>query len=119
MMSEFVCIFVQSHLCLWKDVTSLRGNAFLFSSSQQLPCLRLTPLKGFLSLHSAHQGHLESPHALLPELQRNRDMVSSITLGPEVTGHHQKQLTQTLIVFLNQLFTAILDCEKSSEMELC
>ena len=33
-----------------------KGNTFLFRSSQQLPCLRLGPLKGFMSWHGAHQG---------------------------------------------------------------
>ena len=32
-----------------------RGNSFLFRSSQQLPCLHLGPLKGFLSWYGALQ----------------------------------------------------------------
>ena len=32
----------------------LSGKNFLSSASQQLPCLCLRPLKGFLSSHSAH-----------------------------------------------------------------
>ena len=38
-------------------------------------------------------------------------------LGVVVSGHHQKQLTQTLIVRLlkTHLFAQILDCEKSAE----
>ena len=47
----FLCPFCEKSLiCLeGKSMTPCRGNAFLFRSSQQLPCLRLGPLKGFLS----------------------------------------------------------------------
>ena len=37
---------------------------------------------------------------LLPEMQRYKDTVSCAALGAEVSGHRQKQLTQTLIVRL-------------------
>ena len=37
-------------------MTPYRGNTILFRSSQQLPCLRLRPSKGFLSWHSALLG---------------------------------------------------------------
>ena len=47
----------------WPLIISL-----LFCSSQQPGCLR--PMKYFLSRHSARQGLLASPHALVPELQR-------------------------------------------------
>ena len=40
------------------------------------------------------------PRALLPELQRYKDTVRCATLGAEIQGHHQEQLTQTLIVRL-------------------
>ena len=52
---------------------------------------------------------LESPRALLPELQRYKDTVRCAALGAEVPGHRQKQLTQTFIVRLLKmhLFTPI------------
>ena len=58
--SMFFCFhFVKKSIGLkGKSMTPLWGKTFLFRSSQQLPCLRLTPLKGFLSLHSALQGPL-------------------------------------------------------------
>ena len=77
-------------------MTPHRGNTVLFCSSQQLP----------------------SPsRALLPELQRNKDTVRCDTLGAEVLGHRQQQLTQTLIVRLlkTHFFISILDFEKSTE----
>ena len=43
---------------------------------------------------------LNSPRALLPELQRYKDTVRCAELGTEVPGHRQQQLTQTLIVRL-------------------
>ena len=47
----FCFLFVKKSLiCLeGKSMTPRRGNTFLFRSSQQLPRLRLGPLKGFLS----------------------------------------------------------------------
>ena len=66
-------------------MTPRRGNTILFRSSQQLPRLRLEPLKG--------------PRlALLTELQRDGDTVRCATLGTEVPGQRQKQLTQTSMV---------------------
>ena len=62
---------------------------------------------------------LDSPGALLLELQRYKDTVRSAALGAEVPGHRrQQQLTQTLIVRLLQthFFTPyILDFETSTE----
>ena len=54
--SIFFCfsLFVKSHR--FASMTPHRGNSILCSSSQQLPCLRLGTLKGFLSWHSALQG---------------------------------------------------------------
>ena len=43
---------------------------------------------------------LVSPGALLPELQRYKDTIRCATLGAEVPGHYQKQLTRILIVRL-------------------
>ena len=55
--------------------------------------------------------------SFLPELQRNKDTVRCATLGPEVPGHRQEQLTETLIVRLlkTHFFTSILNFEKSTE----
>ena len=50
--SSFFCfLFVKKSLiCLKsKSMTPHWGNTFLFHSSQQLPCLHLGPLNGFLS----------------------------------------------------------------------
>ena len=47
----FLFLFCENSLnCLeGKSMTPRRGNTILFRSSQQPPCLRLGPLKGFLS----------------------------------------------------------------------
>ena len=74
-------------------MTHRRENTFLFRSSPQPPRLCHRPLKGAMSAQKA----LESPRALLPELQRIEDTVRCATLCP---GHRQEQLTQTLIVRL-------------------
>ena len=50
-----------------------RGNTFLFRSSKQLPRLRLGPLKGFFELTRRPSRALNSPCALLLELQRYKD----------------------------------------------
>ena len=73
-------------------MTLSQGYYFLFSSSQQLPSLCLRPLKSFLSCPSRA---LDLPHALLPDLQFNKDTVRYASLGGEVPG--QEQLSQTLI----------------------
>ena len=64
-----------SLICLeGKSMTPYRGNAILCSSSQQLPRLRLGPLKGFFELTLCPSTALDSHRALLvPELQRNKD----------------------------------------------
>ena len=77
-------------------MTPHRGNTILFRSSQQLPRLHLVPLKGFELPSRA----LDSPCALLLELQRYKDTVKCAALGTEDPGHRQQQLTQTLIVRL-------------------
>ena len=60
---------------------------------------------------------LDSLHALLPELQRDKVTVRCAVLGADVPGQCQEQLTQSLIVPLLKmhLFMRILDCEKSTE----
>ena len=65
-------------------MTSRRGNTILFRSSQQLPRLRLKPSKGFFELTRRPSRALDSPHALLPELQRYKDTVRCGALGTEV-----------------------------------
>ena len=74
-------------------------------------------LKGLFELTRRPSWALDSPRALLPELQRYKDTVRCAAQGAEVSGHHQQQLTQTLIVRLlkTHLFPPILDCEKSTE----
>ena len=61
------------------------GNTILFRSSQQLPRLRLGPLKGFFELTGRPSRALDSPHTLLPKLQRNKDTVRCVALGHEDT----------------------------------
>ena len=85
-----------------------------------LPATPLSPsrtLEGLFELTRRPSRALDSPRALLPELQRYKDTVRCGALGAEVPGHRQQQLTQTLILGLlkTHLFTPILDCEKSTE----
>ena len=40
---------------------------------------------------------IDSPHALLPDPQTNKDSARCGTLAAELPGRHQQQLTQTLI----------------------
>ena len=96
-----------------KTMTPHRGNTIFFCSSQQLP----RTLEGLFELTRHPSQALDSPRALLLELQRYKDTVRCAALGAEVPGHRQKQLTQTLIVRLlkTHFFTQILDCEKSTE----
>ena len=91
-------------------MTPRRGNTILLRSSQQLPCLRLGPLKVFFELTRRPSRALDSPRVLLPELQRYKDTVRCGSLGAEVPGHRPQQLTQTLIVRLLKIhvFTTIL-----------
>ena len=81
-----------------------------------LLCRSLT-LEGLFELTQCPSRALNSPFALLLELQRNKDTVRCAALGAEVPGHRQQQLTQTLIVRLlkTHFFTLILDCEQSTE----
>ena len=72
----------------------------------------------FLSgLFCALRGALDSPRALLLELQRYKDTVRCAVLGAEFPGHRQQQITQTLIVGISKThkLTPILACEKSTE----
>ena len=49
-------------------MTPCRDNTNPFHSSQQLPCVCLVPLKGYLNWH-------DLPHMLLPELQRIKGQI--------------------------------------------
>ena len=77
-------------MCLKYKSQPLIGET-LFSS--------VTPSKS-LSSDSNPWRALDSPHALLTELQRNKDIVRCAALCAEVQRHCQKQLMQTLIVRL-------------------
>ena len=60
---------------------------------------------------------LKGHRALLTELQIHKGTFRYVALGAEVPGHHQKQLTQALIVRLlkTHFLPTILDFEKSTE----
>ena len=82
------------------------GNTFFLRSSQQLPHLRLGPLKSFLKWHCALQG----PSTRLVHSFRNYIEIRTplhVPLVADVPGHRQEQLMQTLIL--------IIDCKKSTE----
>ena len=56
-LTHFFSFCMISLICLeGKSKTPHRGNTIIFPSSKQLSCLRLRPLKGFLSWHVAFQG---------------------------------------------------------------
>ena len=57
-------------------------------------------LEGLFELTQRPSRALDSPPALLTELQRNKDTVRCVTLGVEVPGQLQEQLSKTLIVCL-------------------
>ena len=88
-----------------KSLICLEGNINDPSSGKydSLPFLPANPMalsqtiEGLFELTSRA---LDSPYALPPELQRNKDSVWCVTLGAEVPGHRQQQLMQTLIVRL-------------------
>ena len=87
-----------------------------------LPFLLATPsfpsqtLEGLFELTQCPSRALNSPHSLLPELQRYKNVVRCGALGAVVPGHRQQHLTQTLIVRLLKphFLTPILDFEKST-----
>ena len=65
-------------------MTPRRGNTILFCSSQQLPLSRT--LEGLFELTQRPSRALDSPRALLPELQRYKDTVRCVVLrcgGPK------------------------------------
>ena len=61
-------------------MTPDRGNAILFRSSQQLPRLRLGTLEGLFELTPRPSRALDSPCALLTELQRYKDTIRCAAL---------------------------------------
>ena len=71
-----------------------------------LPFLPATPsfpsrsLEGLFELTRRPSRALDSPGALLPELQRYKDTVRSAVLGAKVPGERHGQLMQTLTVRL-------------------
>ena len=74
-------------------------DTFLFCYSQHLARLCIGPIEGLFELTRRPSRALDSPRALLPELQRNKDTVRCGAIVAEVPGNRQ-QLTQTLIVRL-------------------
>ena len=79
------------------------GNAYLFSSSQWLPHLRLIPLKGFWDDTALFMGHWLASWATLGATEKQEHYE---VCGARRGGHSQWQLAQTLIVRLlkNTLF---------------
>ena len=75
-----------------RDLPSRQINDPSSGKHYSLPFLPATP--------SSPSRTLDSPSALLPELQRYKDTIRCGELGAEVPGHHQQQLTQNLIVRL-------------------
>ena len=59
-------------------------------------------LEGLFELTWHRSRALDSPRALLAELQRYKDTVRCAALDAEVQGHRQEQLTQTLFVSLKK-----------------
>ena len=66
-------------------MTPHRGNTILFRSSQQLPRLRLGPLKGFLSSHGTLQGSETETKELLGGTTENS--VLRIENSVSMRGH--------------------------------
>ena len=107
----FVCfLFVKASLIRLEGIpmTTCQWNAFLFRSYQQLPpCLRLDPLKDFLSWHS-----FKGPPS---KTKKGHQVLRAWRRGPW-TRHGQEQLTQNLDCLQKTHFSKpILDFEKSIE----
>ena len=96
-------LFVKTHWFAWRaNQWPLIGET-LFSSFPPIPATPSSPsrtLEGLFELTRCPSRALDSPRALLPELQRYKSTVRCGALGAEVPGHRQQQLTQTLIVRL-------------------
>ena len=76
------------------------GKHYSLSFPPAAPSSPSRTLEGLFELSRRPSRALDLPRALLPELQRIKDTVRCATLGAEVPGHLQEQLTQTLIVCL-------------------
>ena len=94
-------------------MTPCRGKRF---SLLYLPAISSSPpqtLEGLFELTLLSSRALDSPRALLTELQRNKDTVRCAVPGAEVPGHRQELLTQIVrLLKTHFLKTPILDCEK-------
>ena len=93
-----VSFFVKNHDLPY----SLSGKYFSLPFVPATPSSPSRTLEVLFELTRRPSRALDSPRALLLELQRIKDSVRCIALGAEVPGHRQKQLTQTLIVHLLQ-----------------
>ena len=93
-------LFVENHWFVWRANLWLLVREKPFSSSQQLPCLCLGPLKSFLSWHGALRLLHCSLHiaSITTEKQRHKLCCTS----EEVPGHRQKKLTKALIMTIEQ-----------------
>ena len=74
-----------------------QGRHYSLSLHPATPLCQSRTLEGLFELTWRPSQALDSPRALLPELQRNKDTVRCVELGAKVPGHRQEQLTQTLI----------------------
>ena len=92
------------------------GKTLFSSVPPSNSLVSVTELEGLFELTQHPLRALDSPRALLPELQRYKDPTRCVALGAEVPGHRQQQLTHTLIMVLlkTHFFTPILD-EKSQQ----
>ena len=84
---------------------------FRFLFVKILFCLEgkfMTLFKSFFELTRHPSRALNSPPALLSELQRNKDTVRCVALDAEVKGPRQEQLTRLVCAFVeNALFYPI------------
>ena len=88
-----------------------------------LPFLPATPsspsrtLEGLFELTRRPSRALDSPRALLPELQRYKDTVRCAALGAEVPGYRTRTTDANLDSAFdeNTFFIQILDYEKATE----
>ena len=89
------------------------GNTFLFGSSQQPPFLSQT-LEGLFELTRRHSRALDSPCALLPELQRYLDTVRVCRAG----RGGPRTLSKNLSVGLSKthFLTSILDVKSQQNV---
>ena len=79
-------------------MTPHRGNTILFLAAT--PSSPSRTLEGLFELTRRPSLALDSPRALLPEIQRYKDTDRCAALGAKVPGRRQQQVTQTLIMRL-------------------